>query len=358
MKPCQIQLLVGPDFVRVLCRLCRLRDVRNRLLRWTVRHENPAVRLHRDLKVRVLRGYFAKYGLPLIDMLRRERGFFPENDRFVLFHADDGMLKAGRRIDLHRHIPAADRHVHTGVLRRVLYDTDFLIGHEILRERFLLKRLQPREIRLIVRKDTGHQLHIRPVGIREIAVPRLPEVTAPPGPLLFPGTYMMVRNVQNAGLPLIVISPDKIKGGASRHEGCGNRDIPVSGNVHSLAVVVLVINTGRNRESGHVPLPVIHDSRDVGRHDGLRMVVHGNGRIRPPEKGLRQRRPVVQLPLDFDIGDTGQQRYSADALCPVDAVRVVEQDADRSVRVLRSDIVHRHKGGGAVVLRPVKFNAA
>ena len=46
---------------------------------------------------------------------------------------------------------------------------------------------------------------------------------------------------------------------------------------------------------------MVVDRMDIRRENGLGVVVHGNGRIGPPEERLRKRRSVVELAFDLDI---------------------------------------------------------
>ena len=94
--------------------------------------------------------------------------------------------------------------------RGILHRSYLFIRHEILPEHFFLKRLQPGEIRLIIRIYTGHQLNVRAVLIRQVPVPGFAEVAASPCPLLFPRRDMMVRHMQDARLFSVVIASDEV----------------------------------------------------------------------------------------------------------------------------------------------------
>ena len=52
--------------------------------------------------------------------------------------------------------------VHDEVLRGLLHDAQFTIGHEVLHELLLLVRHEPRKVGLVLSIDTSHQLDIRP----------------------------------------------------------------------------------------------------------------------------------------------------------------------------------------------------
>lgn len=68
---------------------------------------------------------------------------------------------------------------------RCIFDSSYLlVGHKILSECFLLKRLQPGKVRLILCVHACHQFNIRSVLVRQVAVPCFSKFPAAPGPLL------------------------------------------------------------------------------------------------------------------------------------------------------------------------------
>ena len=99
------------------------------------------------------------------------------------------------------------------------------VGHEILGEILFLMRLQPGKVRLVVTVYAGHQLNIGTVFIRQVPVPGFAEVAAAPGPLLFPGTDMVIGYVKQAGIPAFIKVADKVKIRMSGHIGRGNPDV-------------------------------------------------------------------------------------------------------------------------------------
>ena len=121
---------------------------------------------------------------------------------------------------------------------------------------------------------------------------------------------------------------------------------------------MLVINALCDRESGHIPFPVVHDKMDVRRKDRLCMVVYRDGRIRPPEKRLGQRRPVVELASDLNVCFVRIESKCGDPLCPVHLIHIVDEKGPAAVLILPDQMVHRHERSRPVVLRPVEFDAA
>ena len=240
----------------------------------------------------------------------------------------------------------------------ILDNAHLFVGHEVLGEGLFLIGCQPCEIGLIVGKHSGHQLNIRAVGIGQIPVPCLAEITAAPGPLLLAGRDMMIRNVQDTGLLSVVISAHEVVVRVVCHVGGGHRQIPVPRNIHTFGIVVLIVGSGGNGEPGDVPFAVIHHGGDVRGEDGLGIVVDGNRRICPPQEGLGQTGAVIQLTLDFDIGPVGIQGEGGDGLGAVHLIHIIDHHGAAAVRVFLYDAVRGRIGGGTVMLRPVEFNAA
>ena len=59
----------------------------------------------------------------------------------------------------------------------------------------------------------------------------------------------MVGNMKDSCLFLVIVSADKVKITLFRHVGGRNRNVFVTGNVNTFAVVMFVINTRCDRES-------------------------------------------------------------------------------------------------------------
>ncbi len=195
--------------------------------------------------------------------------------------------------------------VHRRVSGGVLHISNRFIGHKILFEYLFLERLQPGKIRLVIRKHACHQFNIRAVRIRQIRIPPFPEVAAAPGPLFLARRNMVVRHMEHTRPHAVIVTAHKIKAGLFRHIGSRHRNIFISGNIHTLAVIVFIINPCGDRESGHIPLAVVHHRMHIRRENGFRIVIHRHRWICPPEEGLGHIGPVVELPCDLQIGFTG-----------------------------------------------------
>ena len=70
--------------------------------------------------------------------------------------------------------------------------------------------MQEREVGLVVAVAAGHQLHVRPVLIREIAIPGVAELVVPPGPELLAWRHTVVGNVNHAGTGRMVITTEEV----------------------------------------------------------------------------------------------------------------------------------------------------
>ncbi len=166
----------------------------------------------------------------------------------------------------------------------------------------------------------------------------------------------MVRHVQDPGLFSIVISPHKVVFGFLRHIRGGNRDVFVAGNIHALAVILLIIYPCRNGEPGNIPFAVIHHRMDVRRKNGLGVVIYRNRRVRPPEESLGHGSTVVKLPLDLNIRLSRIQGNPGNPLGAVHLVHIMEQDGSAAVLPFLHHIVHRKEGSGPMMLGPVELD--
>ncbi len=86
--------------------------------------------------------------------------------------------------------------------------------------------------------------------------------------------------------------------------------------------------------------------------------MNASGDVRPPEKGLNKWRPVVGADFQFEIGTAGMQANAMHALHASHGIVVAAPDRDRAVRIAADGDFHGHERGGAMMLRPVEFNAS
>ena len=140
-------------------------------------------------------------------------------------------------------------HIHCGFYCSVLNNACCLIWHEILFEGLLFIRLQPGEVRLIICIHACHQFHIRTILICQVAVPCLAKVPTSPSPLFLTRRNMMICNMQKPCLFVVIITAYKIILGLLSHVTGWDRNIFISGNIHTFAVILLIIYSCCNRES-------------------------------------------------------------------------------------------------------------
>ena len=88
------------------------------------------------------------------------------------------------------------------------------------------------------------------------------------------------------------------------------------------------------------------------------MVIYGNGRIGPPEEGLGQRSPVVQLTRDLDIGLIRIEGKPGHLLSAVHLIHIPHKKRHAPVFSRNDLMIHRTVSGGTMMLRPVKFYTA
>ena len=165
--------------------------------------------------------------------------------------------------------------------RSIFHIADIFIGHKILFEVLGLLRLDPGEIRLIIRKTACHQFDIRTVLVGQCKVPCFAEFSASPGPLFFPRGNMVIRHMQKSCLFSVIVLPDKIIIRTVCHIGGGNRNIFILCDIHMI-VFVLIVGSLRIGEADNIPLAVVIDRRHILWKDGDGVIIYRHGRVRPP----------------------------------------------------------------------------
>ncbi len=113
---------------------------------------------------------------------------------------------------------------------------------------------------------------------------------------------MMVGDVQHPGLGTMIVIAHEIEIGMMCHVGSGDRNILITADIRAWRVIDLVISSGGDRKAGDIPFAVIHDCMDIGRKNGLIVVMHMYSRVGPPQKCLRLGRAVVKLDANLQIG--------------------------------------------------------
>src|SRR5579883_1365623 len=202
-----------------------------------------------------------------------------------------------------------------------------------LAKEFCLSGSEEGEVRLIIGIDTGHQLDVRTVVIRETAIQRVTEFVIAPGPLLFSGGDVVVRDVYDACASRVIITAKKISARVSDHitGRDGNVRVPSQvvrrigaiGNkmrrhlVHRhamqgpLAVRYSVIRSLAVWELCDCPLGMIGDVAHVVGKEGLIVLVNARGQIGPPQEGLRVPRTIAESDLELEVS---APRTQADAM--------------------------------------------
>ncbi len=112
---------------------------------------------------------------------------FIEDHTFPCSHDHAKLLKSFRSQHTNLQFTSLHFNVYGSQPIGIFGGPNFLNGVPILAERACFERLKPRKIRLVIREDAGHQLHIRSIGIGELAVPHVPELRVSPRPQLLAG---------------------------------------------------------------------------------------------------------------------------------------------------------------------------
>ncbi len=301
MQPGQIELLIRHDLCGILRRFCRFRHLLNLTLLRSVADQQ------------IILCIIDFYHQIRLFLIRNRKGLFKDmiwrNHGFLLYTLGTFIFKNNLRIAVFRGCIDADidplhpgLHIYHGMDRSIFHRANSFVRHKILLKGLFLKWLQPCKIRLVIRIYPRHQFNIGSVLVRKITIPGSAEVSASPGPLFFTGGNMMIGHVKDSCLFPVVIAPQEVIVGMLRHKRSRYRNILVPGNVHTRAVIFLIIHSGGNRETGHIPLAVIHYCVDIRRENGLGILIHRHRRIRPPQKGLRKRCSIIQLTFYLNIG--------------------------------------------------------
>ena len=369
MKSGQIQLLIGLYGFRILRRLCGIGKLRDFHRFRRVFHQAGAIRrINRHMQILLshavrrqsfLTGHKSRYRhLLFINVHRRQLHRLIQHHISLYGKHHMGIFPQTGGVNDHMSLAVRCGQMHRRLGGGIFHLSHRLIGHKILGKGLFLKGLQPGEIRLVVRKYARHQFHVRAVCIRQVAVPCLSEISTAPGPLLLAGRNVVIRHMQDSSFFSIIVAAHEVIFGLLRHIGGGHGNVLITGNVHALAVVLLIINAGGDGEPGYIPLTMIHHRMHIGREDGLGIVVDRNRRIRPPQEGLRHAGTVVELADNLYVRLSGIQADFRDSLGTVHLIHIMKQHGYAAVLILQGHIIHRKEGGRPVVLRPVELNAS
>ena len=169
---------------------------------------------------------------------------------------------------------------------------------------------------------------------------------------------MVIRHVQQAPLLVMAVGADEVVVGLVRHIGGGHRNIAVTGDIDPGGVVHLVVGAAGDGEGTNIALAVIVDGGHIRWEDALVGIAPFNRRVGPPEEVARRVVAVEHLAGDFDerlVGIEGKARHY---LQTAHRLHLAQPDGLGAALMLRDGEIHRHEGGGSVVLRPVELDAA
>ena len=111
--------------------------------------------------------------------------------------------------------------------------------------------------------------------------------------------------MQHTALGVVFVATLEVVARVDAHVTGGHRDIAIVGNIYSCRVVHFIIGTRGDGETADSTLAVVEDGIDVRREHTLVGIVHLDGRIGPPEEGLRHISAIIEHALDLQIGTTG-----------------------------------------------------
>src|SRR6266849_3742830 len=169
---------------------------------------------------------------------------------------------------------------------------------------------------------------------------------------------MSIRYVNQAGASLMIIATEKVIFRVDYHVRSRYWNVFVPGDVHARRVIHAVIKVSRYGKGRHGTLCMVCDIGDIWREEGLILFVHSHGDISPPQKCLDEWSAVIQLSLGFYDAFPRMQRNPDHTFHPVHWFVFAEPDRAAPVFVLLNLVIHRHKCGRSVVLRPVELHPA
>ena len=103
---------------------------------------------------------------------------------------------------------------------------------------------------------------------------------------------------------------------------------------------------------------MVEHSIHVGREDRIIVFIHHHCRSGPPQEGLRKRRTVIDLRLDFDVCFSRIERETCHTLGAEHAFHFAAPYSLTAIGELLNHAVGRQEGAGAMVLRPVELNTS
>src|SRR6266436_4484497 len=169
---------------------------------------------------------------------------------------------------------------------------------------------------------------------------------------------MSIRYVYQAGASSMIIPAEKIILRVEDHVGSRYGNVLVPGYVHARCVIHAVIKVSRYGKGRHGSLGMVCDVGDIGREKSLIFLMHLDGDISPPQKCLDEWSAVIELSFGFYDAFPRMHRNTDHTFHPVHWFVFAEPDRAAPVFVLFNLVIHRHKCGRSVVLRPIELHPA
>ena len=169
---------------------------------------------------------------------------------------------------------------------------------------------------------------------------------------------MVVCYMKNSRFFSIIVSTYEVKVRFLCHIGSRNRNVFVSGNIYTCAVVVFIIYTCSDREFRYITFSMVHNCMYIRRKNRLCIVIYRYCWVCPPEECLCHWCTVIKLSTNLDICFVRIQSEACDSFCSVHLVHIIDHNSFASIFMFRNCIVYRLVSCWTVMLRPVKFNTA
>src|SRR6266568_8658579 len=169
---------------------------------------------------------------------------------------------------------------------------------------------------------------------------------------------MSIRYVHQAGASSMIISPEKIIFRVEYHVRSRYWNVLVPGDVHPRCAIHAVIRVSCYGKGRHGTLGMVCDVGDIWREEGLILFVHLHGDIGPPQKCLDEWSAVIEPSFGFYDAFPWMHRNPDHAFHPVHWFVFAKPDRAAPVFVPFNLVIHRHKCGRSVVLRPVELHPA
>ena len=111
-----------------------------------------------------------------------------------------------------------------------------------------LARHEPGKVRLIIRVDATHQLDVRSVFVRQVAIPGVTKIAVAPGPLFLARRNVMIAHVQQPGAATVIVTAHEVVIAVTRHVRRRYRDVAVAADIGARRVIDFVVLADRDGE--------------------------------------------------------------------------------------------------------------